>query len=56
MNIFKSSEQMPETPNTDVVRVAQSYIEVRTQNYVPSTMPTNRDVKNLEPVHRGKHY
>jgi hypothetical protein len=55
--IFESVEPMPPKSNSpDVVRVAQTRSEVMTQNYVPSTTPTSRDVRNLDRPRRGHGY
>lgn len=55
--IFKSGEAMPPKDNSpDVVRVALTSFEARIQNNVPSSMPTNRDVKSVERPRRGYGY
>jgi len=56
-DLFKCTEEMPPKTNSpDVVRVALTKSEMMSQNYVPSTMPTNRDVQNIEPRRRGHGY
>ena len=55
--LFESVESMPPKSNSpDVVRSAQTRSEVMVQNYVPSSMPTNRDVQNVERPRRGHGY
>jgi hypothetical protein len=58
MSIFESKETMPPMDNSNdplVVRVALTMPDVR-KNYLPASMPQDRDVRNLAPVYRGKHY
>lgn len=55
--IFKTNAEMPPKSNSpDVVRVAQTKSEQMAQDYVPSSMPSNRDVQNLDRPRRGHGY
>ncbi len=56
-SIFHTNVEMPSKNNdSEVMRVAQTRIEMN-KNYTPASIP-NRDasVVNLPPVNRGKHY
>jgi hypothetical protein len=58
VNIFESKEPMPPKDNSNdpmVVRTAQTMQDMR-KNYLPAAMPQDRDVRNLAPTYRGKHY
>lgn len=54
--IFKSNETMPPKNDPDVVRTAQTMVEMH-RNYTPAAIP-NRDmsVENVERPRRGHGY
>ena len=58
MNIFKCKAEMPPKDNSNdplVVRVAQTLPDMR-KNYMPSTMPQDRSVENIQRPRRGHDY
>jgi hypothetical protein len=55
MSIFESKETMPPEDNPNVVHTALTMTDAR-RNSLPASLPQDRDVRNLAPVYRGKHY
>ena len=57
MNIFETKVEMPGPNSPDVVRTAQTKVQMH-QNYESAMNIPDKDmsVVNLSPVNRGKHY